>query len=145
MEKLGNLLSPPLRVTQDAESQPYSTGVPTEWISAAEAVFEQLAIHYGAARMSAHWNGVNPEKAKLHWARSLMKLERRGVGFALQHLPDMPPSIDEFCAIARRVPRKPFVAIQHKDSEEELEHRRKRLEAIKAQFKMKSENNYEIL
>lgn len=134
MQAIGNLLSQTLPATQDEDSQPHSRGLPTEWIAAAESVFEQLAIHYGAARMAAHWAGINPEKSKIYWARRLMALERRNIGFALSNLPDMPPTVDEFCTIARRCPARPFAALTHKDSEEEKDRRRARVEAIKNSF-----------
>lgn len=134
MEAIGNLLSQTLPGTRDEDSQPYSTGLPVEWVRAAEAVFEQLAIHYGAARMASHWAGINAEKAKIHWARSLMRIERRNIGYALKNLPDMPPTVDHFCSIARRCPPPPSIALAYKDTEEDKEHRRIRLEAIKNSF-----------
>lgn len=118
----------------DAEKQPYSAGLPSIWLTATEAVFEQLAIHYGAARMSAHWAGISPEKAKLYWARQLMRLPRRSIGFALQNLPKMPPSIGEFCEIARRCPPQPFVALPFIDTPEVVQHRRDRVASIRQQF-----------
>ena len=67
-------------------------------------MFEQLSIHYGAARMATHWAGLNPDKTKAYWARKLMRMSRRNAGFALSHLPKDPPTLDEFCAIANRCP-----------------------------------------
>ena len=117
MEAIGNLLSQTLPA-RDEDSQPYSTGVPAAWLTAAESVVERLAIHYGAARMAAHWAGVNPEKAKAHWGKILMRMDRRNVGYALQYLPEHPPTIDEFCAVARRCPPPPRPALDHKDTAE---------------------------
>ena len=102
MQTVGNLLSRPLPDRDD--SQVYSTGLPSAWLEHAEVIFGQLAIHYGAARMAAHWNGVDPDKAKVYWAKRLMKLSRRSLGYALSHLPQNPPTVDEFCAIANRCP-----------------------------------------
>lgn len=133
MEAIGNLVSQTLQV-KDEDSQPYSTGVPIEWLRMAEAVFERLAIHYGAARMAAHWNGVNADKAKQHWGRALIRMDRRSVGYALKNLPDMPPTVDEFCDIARRCPKPHVPFLGYKETDEDKAHRRERLAEIKRQF-----------
>lgn len=116
---IGQLLSKPSRDPDDDPNPRPSTALPREFRDAVEAIFERFAVHYGAARMGAHWAGLDPEKAKSYWARKLLTMPRRNVGHALQYLPQNPPNIDEFLAICRRCPP-PQVAgmLSHKPSPE---------------------------
>ncbi len=91
-------------------------------------------MHYGAARMNAHWAGVNAEKTKSYWAKKLINLERRNLAYALANLPEFPPSADEFLAIARRCPLPPFIALPYKDSEQDKQFRREHIAKIKQKF-----------
>ena len=58
MQAIGTLLSQP---SPDNDSQPYTQGIPSAWLEAVGTIFERFAMHYGAARMNAHWAGVNAE------------------------------------------------------------------------------------
>ena len=78
---------------------------PRELIDRAEAIFEALALHYGATRMAAHWNGLDADRAKMYWAGKLDGVSSSAVRYSLKNLPVMPPTIDEFLAISRRAPQ----------------------------------------
>lgn len=71
----------------------------------AARIFEALALHYGATRVAAHWNGLDPERAKAYWGAKLDGVPSEAVLFVLKNLPQIPPNVDEFLAIAARAPR----------------------------------------
>ncbi len=111
---------------------------PSEWLIAIEAIFEQFALHYGAARMAAHWSGLDAEKSKKYWAKKLSGLDRRSLGYALAHKPDHPPTPDEFLAIARRCPPPPVLALEHKRDAGEIARARARANEMACRFGLKS-------
>lgn len=75
---------------------------PVSWL------FRRFAVHYGAARMAAHWGSPQQAgEALAYWRRKLAGLTGEQVRFALGHLPDNPPNPNDFLAIARRAPVAP--------------------------------------
>lgn len=81
------------------ESPNASPVEPVAWL------FRRFSVHYGAARMAAHWGGPEQaDEALAYWRRKLAGLNGDQVRHALDHLPGHPPTPDEFLAIARRAP-----------------------------------------
>lgn len=79
-----------------------SPAEPVEWL------FRRFAVHYGAARMSAHWGSADQaQEALAYWRRKLAGLNEAQFRHAVEHLPSNPPNPDEFLAIARRAPVPP--------------------------------------
>jgi hypothetical protein len=85
--------------------------------------------------MSAHWNGINADKAKAYWGRKLMHMRRESIGYALRHLPNNPPTVEEFCAIASRCPPPTFKALPWRLSEEDRQKGKERIAKIREMFK----------
>ncbi len=73
---------------------------PVAWL------FTRFVLHYGAARMATFW-GPDPAQAHAardYWRSKVGHLSAEQVRHTLEHLPDHPPTVDEFLAIARRAP-----------------------------------------
>lgn len=95
-------------------------------------------MHYGAARMAAHWSGLDDEAAKDYWARRICRLDRRNIAYVMANLPERPPNVEEFLAIARRCPPLVVKMLPHKLSQEERQINRERIERIATMYGVKS-------
>lgn len=93
-------------------------------------------MHYGAARMAAHWGSVElAAGAKAYWARKLAHINRDQALYALRHLPQHPPTPDEFLAVARRAPAPEVKMITEKVPVEERKAMAARLRETWARIK----------
>jgi hypothetical protein len=68
-----------------------------------DRVLEELAAAYGA-RFLRQWDGVTPEAMRRAWARQLAMLSPAMVGWALRHLPEIPPTAPQFRTLALQRP-----------------------------------------
>jgi hypothetical protein len=102
-----------------------SKAVPRESLNRVNRLFRHFSNHYGAQRMSAHWQGNDPDEVKAYWAFKLKDTSHRGVVYAMANLPmAFPPTVDEFIAIARQAPEPYVVQLEHVESAEERQARK---------------------
>lgn len=99
-----------------------------------EYLFKRFVAHYGSVRMAAHWNGQEPEFVQGYWARKCAGLSPRSVEYGLGHLPQHPPTVDEFRAICNRCPPPRVLCLDLKRSPEQIEHGAKQIESIRRRF-----------
>lgn len=80
------------------------TPMPITWV---ESIFQRLAVRYGR-EFTGKWDGLNPDDVKADWASALSGFTGSpdDVAYALTHLPDRAPNVQEFIAICRRAPKK---------------------------------------
>lgn len=78
--------------------------MPINWV---ESIFQRLAVRYGR-EFTSKWDGLNPDDVKADWANALAGFTNNpdDVAYALTHLPDRAPNVQEFVAICRRAPNK---------------------------------------
>ena len=78
--------------------------MPISWV---ESIFQRLAVRYGR-EFTSKWDGLNPDDVKADWASALAGFTDcpDDVAYALTHLPDRAPNVQEFIAICRRAPNK---------------------------------------
>lgn len=117
------------------QASPSTAAPPRESVSEpVEQLFKRFVVHYGTARMAAHWAGQKPEDVNRYWSDRLTGMPRRAVEYGLDHLPDYPPTVDEFRAVCNRCP-KPFVrALEHKLGAEEKARGAQRAQALLRRF-----------
>lgn len=109
---------------------------PRELLDSVAWLFERFALHYGTARMASQWAGLDAEKSKGYWARKLALMPRQNIIYALQNLPQHPPTVDEFLAVCRRCPPiQVSGAIGHSMTPEEVECAREKGRAVIAQWR----------
>lgn len=72
------------------------------WI---DRIFDKLTMVYGREFLQ-RWEGIDLNAVKADWAHELDGFDRFAVGikYALQNLPNKPPTVLEFRALARRAP-----------------------------------------
>lgn len=134
--QIGQLLSQNSPGQIDDMNPRPSTELPRELLDSVEAIFERFALHYGAARMASHWSGLDAAKAKGYWSRKLALMPRRNIGYALQYLPERPPTVDEFVAVCRRCPPKPVSGLlTHTMTPEEHSRAREKGRAVLAEWR----------
>lgn len=74
-----------------------------QWV---ERLFARLQVRYGN-RWTRMWEGINPEAIKADWREQLGALYLRhpeAIGYGLEHLPENPPTSDQFKALCVRAP-----------------------------------------
>jgi hypothetical protein len=86
--------------------------LPVEWI---DKIFLKLTLNYGVEFM-ARYKGLNPNDVKSDWCHELSFAEQRpdAIKFALENLPDRPPTAQAFKALCLSAPAKESaLAIEH--------------------------------
>ena len=80
--------------------------LPEPWV---ERIFDKLTITWGHQFLS-RWDGMPLNKVKADWADELSAFQQhpRALWWALDNLPDRPPSAPEFKALARKAPQQAF-------------------------------------
>lgn len=71
-----------------------------------EQLFARLQVRYGN-RWSRLWEGIDPEAIKADWENVLGRLYLRrpeAISFGLDHLPEMPPTSEQFLTLCLRSP-----------------------------------------
>ena len=68
-----------------------------------DRVLQELAAAYGA-RFLKQWDGVTPDAMHRAWRRQLSILTPAMIGWALRHLPELPPNAVQFRALALQRP-----------------------------------------
>jgi hypothetical protein len=71
-----------------------------------ERLFARLQVRYGN-RWTRMWEGINPEAIKADWEQELGALYMRhpeALVYGLEHLPENPPTSDQFKAVCLRAP-----------------------------------------
>lgn len=70
-----------------------------------DAIFRRLLARYGSA-WNAKWAGVPEEDVKTDWANVLGRFSREAVLYALEYLPEFPPTAGQFREICIRAPQR---------------------------------------
>lgn len=71
-----------------------------------ERLFFRLQVRYGN-RWTRMWEGIDPAAIKADWEEELGPLFSRApeaIAYGLEHLPENPPTSDQFKAICQRAP-----------------------------------------
>lgn len=85
--------------------------LPAAWV---DKIFAKLLLTYGRD-FSARWEGQDIAAVKADWGHELSALfaHPNAVSYALQSLPEKPPSVVEFKRIARNAPASEVPRIDH--------------------------------
>lgn len=75
-----------------------------------ERIHARLLVRYGA-RWTGLWQGIEPELVRRDWAIELGGLSDAAIAYALDHLPDDPPQVLRFRALALSAPPPPVAAL----------------------------------
>jgi len=77
--------------------------LPSAWTN---KIFTKLTLAYGRDFIG-RWEGIDLNDVKSDWSHELSGFEEHpeAIAYALENLPQKPPSVIEFRAIARRAPR----------------------------------------
>jgi len=75
------------------------------WI---ERIFARLLVRYGTPFLRK-WDGLDLDLVKADWARRLAPYADNAAAliYGLDHLPEFPPTVDQFAEICRRGPKRP--------------------------------------
>jgi hypothetical protein len=78
--------------------------LPAAWV---DRIFDKLTLVYGQSFLR-RWQDVDLNAVKSDWCHELDGFEHHpeAISYALQNLPERPPTVIEFRAIARRAPEK---------------------------------------
>jgi hypothetical protein len=78
--------------------------MPLAWI---DRIFDKLTLTYGQ-QFLGRWRDVDMNSVKSDWLHELSGFERfpEAIQFALQNLPESPPTVIQFRALCRSAPRK---------------------------------------
>lgn len=78
--------------------------LPQRWT---ERIFARLLVRYGSAFLRK-WDGLDLDLVKADWSRRLAIYAEHPAAliYALDHLPEQPPTVDQFAEVARRAPRR---------------------------------------
>lgn len=71
------------------------------WI---ERIHARMLVRYGAAWVNL-WKGIDPEAVKQDWAQELSGMPRDALRYALENLPERPPTVAQFKASCLNRPR----------------------------------------
>ena len=76
--------------------------LPLPWV---ERIFEKLTLVYGQAFLR-RWADIDLNRVKSDWSHELSGFDRapQAIAFALANLPEAPPTVVQFKAIARQAP-----------------------------------------
>jgi hypothetical protein len=76
--------------------------LPLPWV---ERIFEKLTLVYGQAFLR-RWADIDLNRVKSDWSHELSGFDRapQAIAFALANLPETPPTVVQFKAIARQAP-----------------------------------------
>jgi hypothetical protein len=76
--------------------------LPLPWV---ERIFEKLTLVYGQAFLR-RWADIDLNCVKSDWSHELSGFDRapKAIAFALANLPETPPTVVQFKAIARQAP-----------------------------------------
>lgn len=76
--------------------------LPEAWV---EKVFTKLSLVYGHQFLS-RWDGLDLAHVKADWAHELAAYQQapQAIAFALENLPQKPPTVLEFRALCQRAP-----------------------------------------
>jgi hypothetical protein len=78
--------------------------MPLAWV---DRIFDKLTLTYGQ-QFLGRWRDVDMNSVKSDWLHELSGFERspESIQYALQNLPDSPPTVIQFRALCRSAPRK---------------------------------------
>ena len=85
--------------------------LPAAWV---DRIFAKLLLTYGRD-FSARWEGQDIAAVKADWGHELSVFftHHDSIAYALQHLPEKPPSVVEFKRIARNAPASSVPRVEH--------------------------------
>jgi hypothetical protein len=72
-----------------------------------EMIFRKCGLRYGRD-FAARWEGYDINDVMDDWAHELKGITPESVAYALQNLPDKPPTVGDFKKIALNAPQKPL-------------------------------------
>ncbi len=83
--------------------------LPIDWV---DRIFVRLLVRYGSEWLR-RWEGVPEDALKADWAEQLDGLDRSPdrIRYALEHLPERPPTVTEFRATCNRRPEQTTLAL----------------------------------
>lgn len=85
--------------------------LPAAWV---DRIFEKLTLAYGRDFLG-RWEGVELNAVKSDWAHELSGFDKHpeAIAWALQNLPERPPTVLDFRKIARLAPSKPVPQLEY--------------------------------
>lgn len=77
--------------------------MPLSWV---DRIFDKLTLTYGQ-QFLGRWRDVDMNSVKSDWLHELSGFEKspESIQYALQNLPDLPPTVIQFRALCRSAPR----------------------------------------
>lgn len=89
-----------------------------------DVVFKKLSLVYGRD-FTGRWEGLDLVDVKSDWCHELAGFEKHpyAIKYALQNLPQKPPTVLEFRAIARRAPEPDKPLLESPKANPEIAHK----------------------
>lgn len=83
--------------------------IPVEWV---DRIFTKLSLAYGR-EFIGRWEGLSIGDVKTDWAHELAGFENwpEAIAFAFDHLPEKPPTVQQFRGICMKAPAKQHIAL----------------------------------
>ncbi len=83
--------------------------IPVEWV---DRIFTKLSLAYGR-EFIGRWEGLSIGDVKTDWAHELAGFENwpEAIAFAFDHLPERPPTVQQFRGICMKAPAKQHLAL----------------------------------
>ena len=83
--------------------------IPVEWV---DRIFTKLSLAYGR-EFIGRWEGLSIGDVKTDWAHELAGFENwpEAIAFAFDHLPEKPPTVQQFRGICMKAPAKQHLAL----------------------------------
>lgn len=83
--------------------------IPVEWV---DRIFTKLSLAYGR-EFIGRWEGLSIGDVKTDWSHELAGFENwpEAIAFAFDHLPEKPPTVQQFRSICMKAPAKQHLAL----------------------------------
>jgi hypothetical protein len=83
--------------------------IPVEWV---DRIFTKLSLAYGR-EFIGRWEGLSIGDVKTDWAHELAGFENwpEAIAFAFDHLPEKPPTVQQFRGICMKAPARQNLAL----------------------------------
>jgi hypothetical protein len=72
-----------------------------------DVIFKKCTLRFGR-EFTGRWEGLDIADVKDDWAHELKGIKPESVAYALQNLPDKPPTVGDFKKVALNAPMKPL-------------------------------------
>lgn len=92
--------------------------MPLSWV---DRIFDKLTLTYGQ-QFLGRWRDVDMNAVKSDWLHQLSGFEKspESIQYALQNLPDAPPTVIQFRALCRSMPRKDVLELPQPKADPEI-------------------------